>query len=182
MIVLSKLSAALVFILLCVPPASGLQDSQNGPATTTASSVVASSHPRVRLAGFSMGAGVSLVSGNYPYFYGPAGYGWPWGFWNYPYLPEWGYSPLYYYPPWYMGFSYGDRRGEIRLQSDVPEADVYLNDGFAGKAKDLKTIWLDPGAYNLRLEAGKLEPFTQRIYVLSGKTLRIYANLTGKEP
>ena len=68
--------------------------------------------------------------------------------------------------------------GELRLRSNLENADVFLDDGFAGKAKELKTIWLEPGAYNLRVEAENHAPFALRIYVLGGKTLKIDAKLS----
>lgn len=42
----------------------------------------------------------------------------------------------------------------------------------SGRAGKLKRMWLDPGAYNLELRAGG-RTLTQKIYVLSGKTLRV---------
>ena len=67
--------------------------------------------------------------------------------------------------------------GHVKLNSTAKEGLVYLDGGYAGAAKDLKSIWLRPGAYNLEVRTDK-ESFAQRIYVLSGKTLRIEANLT----
>ena len=54
---------------------------------------------------------------------------------------------------------------------------MYVNGGYAGTADKLKTIWLDPGAYDLSLSAAGREPYRERIYVLSGKTLKIAAVL-----
>ena len=73
--------------------------------------------------------------------------------------------------------------GEIKLRSSIKDADVFIDDALAGKAKDLKTLWLEPGVYNLKVQADQYEPFTIRLYVLSGKTLKIDANLAPqKEP
>jgi hypothetical protein len=44
--------------------------------------------------------------------------------------------------------------GEIRLRADLAEAGVFIDDGLPGKAKNLKTLRLDPGVYNLEGESG----------------------------
>ena len=88
-----------------------------------------------------------------------------------------------YYPGWFTGFTQRPGMGEIRLQTNLKDADVFIDDGWAGKVKDLKTLWLEPGAYNLKVQAESYAPFTVRIYILSGKTLKVDANLEPlKEP
>jgi hypothetical protein len=139
---------------------------------------------RIRLGGFSFGAGVSRFSGYYPYYaYRPYSFYRPW-YYDPWYPPMAGfYSPMMFHPGWYTGFSRQDGMGEIRLRANLPDADVFIDDGLAGKAKDLKAIWLEPGAYNLKVEAADHAPFTVRLYVLSGKTVKVDANLAPqKEP
>ena len=174
------ISGKLVAILICVllvlsSPALGQVDQKadkKAQEQSPSSSVRVSSTPRVRFGGFSFGAGYSRYSG-YPYY----AYYWPWYDRAF-YSPFYGfYSPFWFHPGWYTGFAYGTGMGEIKLRSNVADADVFLDNGFAGKAKDLKTMWLDPGAYNLRIEAGTHAPYELRIYVLSGKTLKIDAKL-----
>jgi hypothetical protein len=134
---------------------------------------------RLRLGGISVGAGYSHFSGPYyyPYAY-PFGYA-PFGF----YPGDW-VAASYWYPigsphPFYApdAFRYGDGRGEIRLTTDPKEAKVYIDGGYAGTANKLKTLWLDPGAYDLTVSAAGREDFHQRLYILSGKSLRISAKL-----
>ena len=112
---------------------------------------------QVKLGTVSVGASYSRFS--YPYYYGYD----PW-FWN----------PCFYHPGYFMGFPQAADKGEVRLWAN-PKADVYLDDAYAGLAANLKHIWLDPGAYNLSVRAPNRAPFEQRIYVLTGKTLRINA-------
>ena len=120
----------------------------------------------VRLGSVSVAAGYNQFS--YP-FYSPYGF--------YP-LPIF-YSSLFWdsywpysYPAGY--FSYNDSKGEVRL-SAPKEADVYLDNAYAGKAEKLKSIWLEPGAYDLSVAGGDGASYHRRIYVLSGKSLRITA-------
>jgi hypothetical protein len=84
--------------------------------------------------------------------------------------PYWGY----FFPAGY--FSYNDGKGEVRLAAPK-QADVYLDNAYAGKAEKLKSIWLKPGAYDLSVSNSDRASFHQRIYVLSGKSLKIAAKL-----
>jgi hypothetical protein len=122
----------------------------------------------LRLGTISVGAGYSRFSS--PFYY-PYGY--------YPFSPF--YSSLlwdpywgYFYPTGY--FSYNDGKGEVRL-SAPKQAEVYLDNAYAGKAEKLKSIWLKPGAYDLSVSDNDRASYHQRIYVLSGKSLKITAKL-----
>jgi PEGA domain len=137
---------------------------------------VRKSNIRWHLGTISVGAGYS--SGPY---YGPYGY--------YPYGPyalypgDWVYSSLWDpmwggYPYYASGsFAYNNGRGELRLTADPKLAEVYIDGAYAGTADRLKSMWLDPGAYDLTVSAKDRESFHQRVYVLSGKSLKITAKL-----
>jgi hypothetical protein len=118
----------------------------------------------VRLGGVIVGAGYSHFSGSYccysPYYYdafdgyyGPFGYG-PWN-----------------YPFWYT--QPGPNKGTVKLDKVEKTAQIYIDQAFAGVAKDLKTIYLDPGAYDLEVRPLGKEPVQKRVYVLSGKTVKL---------
>jgi len=134
---------------------------------------------RLRLGAVSLSAGFSHFSGPYyyPYAY-PFGYA-PFGFYPGDFVTaSFWYpisSPLPFYGP--EAFRYGDGRGEIRLSAEPKEAKVYINGAYAGTVDKLKTLWLDPGAYDLTVSAAGREDFHQRLYVLSGKSLKISAKL-----
>lgn len=85
------------------------------------------------------------------------------------------YGPYSYYAPYAPGFGYAAGKGEVKLASlgRNKDASVYIDNGYAGPADKLKQMWLDPGAYDLSLQAADGSTFRQRIYVLSGKTLKI---------
>lgn len=127
----------------------------------------------LRLGTVWVGGGYSHFSGPYYYPYGPYGF-YP-GDWVYgsAWYPIWGGYP--YYPSGY--FTYNNGRGELRLSADPKVAEVYIDGAYAGTADRLKSIWLDPGAYDLTVSAADRESFHQRVYVLSGKSLKITAKL-----
>jgi len=128
---------------------------------------------RLHLGTIWVGGGYSHFNGPYYYPYGPYGF-YP-GDWVYGsvWYPMWGTYP--YYPSGY--FSYNNGRGELKLSADPKVAEVYIDGAYAGTADRLKSIWLDPGAYELTVSAADRESFHQRVYVLSGKSLKITAKL-----
>lgn len=128
-----------------------------------------SSKPRVKLGTITVGAGFTHFSGPY--------YRYPYGYWYTPYFwdPLWyGFPPLFH-PGYFTGFPYSEDKGEVKLTAAPRDAEVFLDGAYAGTADHLKSIWLAPGAYNLTVKAEQHAPFERRIYVLTGKTLKINA-------
>ncbi len=120
-----------------------------------------------------IGAGYTHYSG-YPYGFGPWGYG-PYYYYD-PFL----WSP-FYAPGYFTGFGYQPGLGAVRVQVPDRSASVYLDGAYAGRLADLKDIWLEPGVYNLEVrEAGRR--LTQKIYILSGKKMKLTADRMEKEP
>jgi hypothetical protein len=134
--------------------------------------------PRVRLGGISVNAGYTNFGGT-PYW-GPGwGYGpywgaplWRAGLWADPWWSWYGPfgAPFAMHPAFFTGFANGPGMGEIKLRNADKEAEVYLDGAFAGRAGKLKTIWLEPGKYDLEVRSGS-ETLSKRLYVLSGKNV-----------
>lgn len=109
------------------------------------------------------------------YPYGPLGF--------YPYVQCLGlfcgpFDYACFASPVYAGsLAYADDKGQVRLVTDPKTADVYIDGAYAGSADHLRTMWLDSGAYDLSVSAKGRAPFHQRIYILSGKSLKILAKL-----
>ncbi len=132
------------------------------------------SWPRVHLGGIMVNAGYSHLSGP--------------GFYRYPYsyYPEfWGAGPYSYYDPFfgpylhpgfYTGFGYQPLLGQLKVQTADKNAWVYLDGALAGRADKLKTIWLEPGAYQLEVRSGD-KKLDHKVYVLSGKTFKVTPNM-----
>ena len=151
--------------------AVGQQTSPAKPEDSSPPAKVASqsSHPRVRLGGVFIGAGYSRYSG-YPSF----GY----------YSRFWGRRPDFFdpfvlwpfAPGFATGFAYQPNMGEVKIQRSNKTAWIYLDGAFAGRADHLRTMWLDPGVYNFEVRDGNRR-YAQRIYVLTGKTLKLTPEL-----
>ena len=139
---------------------------------------------RVRLGGITVGAGYTHYSGP-GYYYGyPYPYAYP--YWHHPWYwnPVWAPYAPYYHPGFFTGLVRGDDMGEVKLAVEPKQAEVLLDGAYAGTAAGLKSMWLAPGAYDVALKAPDRAPYQRRIYVLTGKTLRISATLAtgGAEP
>jgi hypothetical protein len=86
-------------------------------------------------------------------------------------------GPYGFYPPYPAVYA---NTGEVKLSTNVKDAEVFINGAFAGKAAKLKTMWLNPDAYNLEVRAPGYATYTTRIYVVPGKTLQVHAELTAE--
>ena len=126
---------------------------------------------RLRHGGLTVGGGYIHRAGGYPYY----GYPYSWGYYD-------PFFPAFYHPGYFGGYVRGPGMGQVKLNTADKLAEVYLNDGYAGTAGDLKSIWLEPGAYNLELRDAEGLSFRRRIYVLSGKTVRVTPSFTASEP
>jgi len=116
----------------------------------------------VRFGGIIVGAG-------YSHFFGPCCYN-PYYFDTF----DGYYGP--YDAPWYTPILFGEPspdRGIVKLQNAEKTAGIYIDQAFAGTAKDLRTIYLDPGAYDFEIRSDGKDPVYKRVYVLSGKTVKI---------
>jgi hypothetical protein len=57
---------------------------------------------------------------------------------------------------------------------------VYVDGGYAGTIEHLKSFWLEPGAYDVAVTTADGRRFEQRVYVLTGKTLKLDARPLAK--
>jgi hypothetical protein len=64
-------------------------------------------------------------------------------------------------------------KGRVSLQAPSKDAEVYLNNAYAGTAADLKKFWLAPGVYELEVRSNDQITKKKRIYVLTGKNLKV---------
>lgn len=164
--------------LLSVPWvfADGQSDESQAASSGRAGSVEASKQPRILFGGISLTSGYNRYAN--PVYWRPPFYGYYNSqFWT----PFWqSHSPYGSFSGFYSGYNFqrGPSLGEIKLQVEPMTASVLINDAYAGQVQDLRSISLEPGVYSLRIETEGLPGFAQRVYVLSGKTLKIEVDLT----
>ena len=78
----------------------------------------------------------------------------------------------------YGGYYYANAySGEVKLDTKVKDADVFINGAYAGTTHQNKSMHLRQGNYNLEIkEAGRTQ-FSEKIYVIAGKTLHLHPEL-----
>ena len=96
---------------------------------------------------------------------GPSYYG---GYGGY-YRPYWG--------PMYGGYYANPYAGEVKLDTKVKDAGVFINGAYAGTTHQNKSMHLRPGTYTIEIkEAGRVR-YAEKIYVVAGKTLHLQPEL-----
>jgi len=83
-----------------------------------------------------------------------------------------GYGP--FYRPYPYGAYYGvPNAGQVKLDTKVKAAEVFVDGAYAGTAGKLKTMWMRPGTYTIELRAPGRAQFAEKIYVVAGKTVHV---------
>ena len=90
-------------------------------------------------------------------------------FWGAYWGPYWGpaYGPYYAYP----------NSGEVKLDTKVKDAQVFINGAYAGTTHENKTMRLRPGNYNIEVKQGGRTQYAEKVYVVAGKTLHLHPEL-----
>ena len=88
------------------------------------------------------------------------------------YRPFWGpyWGPAY-------GTYYAPNSGEVKLDTKVKDAQVFINGAFAGTTKDNKSMHLRPGSYNIEIKEAGNTAYAQKVYVEAGRTLHLHPEL-----
>ena len=91
------------------------------------------------------------------------------------YAPYWGS----YWGPYWGSFGYYSHpnAGEVKLDTKVKDAEVFINGSYAGTTHQNKSMYLRPGSYNIEVRAGGRTAFAQKVYVTAGKTLHLHPEL-----
>jgi hypothetical protein len=92
-----------------------------------------------------------------------------------------GFGPYGWYGSDYGPYPYGPSLvanvGQVKLDTHVKEADVFIDGSYAGTLRDLKTMMMRPGNYDISVRAPGRETFEQKIYIVAGKTLKLHPEL-----
>lgn len=95
---------------------------------------------------------------------GPVYGGWYAPFWG----PYWGFPGPYYAFP---------NSGEVKLDTKVKDAQVFINGAYAGTTHENKNMHLRPGSYNIEIREAGHTAFAERVYVAAGKTMHLHPEL-----
>ena len=100
-----------------------------------------------------------------------------------PYYGGWGWGGGWYAPYWgpywgpYGGYYAHPNSGEVKLDTKVKDAQVFINGAYAGTTHENKSMYLRPGNYNLEIKEAGSTRYAERIYVVAGKTLKLHPEL-----
>jgi hypothetical protein len=97
------------------------------------------------------------------------------GYWGGPYWG--GYWGPYGYGPYWGGYYGYPISGEIKLDTKVKDAQVFINGAYAGTTQEDKKLHLRPGNYNIEIREGGRTQFSEKVYVAAGKTLHLHPEL-----
>jgi hypothetical protein len=86
--------------------------------------------------------------------------------------PYWG--P--YWGPAYYGYGY-PAAGQVKLDTKVNNAEVFIDGAFAGTTHQAKSMHLRPGSYNIEIREEGQTKYAERVYVVAGKTLHLRPQL-----
>ena len=89
------------------------------------------------------------------------------------YAPYWG--P--YWGPYAYAYGYYPNSGEVKIDTKVKDAQVFINGAFAGTTHDNKTMHLRPGTYNIEIRENGATAFSQKVYVSIEHTVHIRPEL-----
>jgi hypothetical protein len=84
---------------------------------------------------------------------------WGWG---------WGPSQNYYYYP-----AHHPKTGEVKIETSHRNARVYINGAFAGRVAKEHKFKLDPGRYQIEIQATNGQKYDTSVYVLRGRTVYV---------
>ena len=94
----------------------------------------------------------------------------PFGWYGYGYYgPGWGY-------PLYPSYVVRPNTGEVKIDTDMKDASLYIDGGYVGPVKKFKKVELRPGNHDVELRdgtGGRL--FDRRVQVIVGKTVELRA-------
>jgi hypothetical protein len=80
----------------------------------------------------------------------------------------------YWRPYYYGGYYYGyPMAGQVKLDTKVKTAEVFIDGAFAGNSHDARTMHLRPGTYNIEIRELGVTKFNERVFVVAGKTLHL---------
>lgn len=82
-----------------------------------------------------------------------------------------------YGPYMYAPYAVQPNAGEVKIDTKVKEAEVFINGSLAGTAGKLKKMTLPAGSYNIEVREPGRSPFGEKVYVVAGKTIHLYPDM-----
>jgi hypothetical protein len=94
-----------------------------------------------------------------------------------PVFAPYGYGPSFYGPYGYGPYAATPNAGQVKLDTKVKDAQVFVDGSYAGTVRQLKTMTLRPGTYTIELRAAGHARYAEKIYVIAGKRITLNPDL-----
>lgn len=95
--------------------------------------------------------------------------------------PAWGwgwYSPFWSPYPYAYGYYPAQPTGEVKIDTKAKDAEVFIDGAYAGTVGKLKNkMDLRPGTYDIELRQEGQTTYSEKVYVVAGKTLHLRPDL-----
>jgi hypothetical protein len=87
------------------------------------------------------------------------------------------YGPYFYGPYGYAPYAAVPNAGQVKLDTKVKDAQVFVDGSYAGTVGQLKTMTLRPGSYTIEIQAPGRARYAEKIYVVAGKRITLNPDL-----
>ncbi len=78
----------------------------------------------------------------------------------------------------FPGYGYGrGNAGQVKLDTKLKDAEVFLNGAYAGTTGSLKSMTLQEGTYTIEIRSPGRTRYAEKVYVIAGRTLRLSPEL-----
>lgn len=93
--------------------------------------------------------------------------------------PAWGwYSPFWGPYPYAYGYYAAQPTGQVKIDTKAKDAEVFIDGAYAGTVGKLKNkMNLRPGTYDIELRQEGQTTYSEKVYVVAGKTLHLRPDL-----
>src|SRR5882672_9327228 len=76
------------------------------------------------------------------------------------------FVPRYWAPPVYYALPVRSANtGELKVDTNAKDASVYINGAYVGTVREMKTIWLRSGSYDIEVRSSNGGVFDQKVFV-----------------
>jgi hypothetical protein len=82
-----------------------------------------------------------------------------------------------YWGPVYGGYYARPNAGEVKLDTKVKDAGVFINGAYAGTTHQNKSMYLRAGTYNIEIREAGNTRYAEKVFVVAGKTLHLHPEL-----
>jgi len=102
-----------------------------------------------------------------------------------------GFAPLGFYEPYglagfgaypFAPYAIAPNAGEVKIDTHVQDASVFINGNYAGRVGQLKTMTMLAGNYSIEIREFGRPPLDAQIFVVAGKSIKLHPDVNFQTP